>query len=118
MKLFEKSVRLFSHVGAALGGFFLITIMLAIVLDICLRLLRIPIISSYDLTQVFIVVTVAFALPYTAIKKAHVVVEILVSRFSNKAQGLSSSITSFFTLIFWSLIIKASPLSIFVKREL
>lgn len=108
MNIFEKVVRTVSGWGAAAAGFFLVATMIAIVLDIALRLLRIPIIGSYELTQVFIVVTVAFALPYTALKKSHVVVDLLVSHFSDRNRAISSVVTLFPTLVIWAFIVWAS----------
>jgi TRAP-type C4-dicarboxylate transport system permease small subunit len=108
MNIFEKVINHVSRWGVVAAGAFLVAIMIAIVLDIVLRLARIPIIGSYEITQLFIVVTVAFALPYTALKKGHVVVDLLVSRLKERSRTISSVITIFLSLVIWGLVVWAS----------
>lgn len=94
--------------GTWLAGIFLAGIMVAIVLDVILRLVKIPIIGSYELTEVAIIVAVAFALPYTALKGGHVAVDLLVSRFKPRARQLSVAITILFSTVIWALVVWAS----------
>ena len=108
MNLFEKVIYNASRWGVVASGAFLVAIMVAIVLDIILRLARIPVIGSYEITQLLIVVTVAFALPYTALKKGHVVVDLLVSRLRERSLLISSTITIFLSLVIWGLVVWAS----------
>jgi TRAP-type C4-dicarboxylate transport system permease small subunit len=104
MKKVERVVNDISRGTSTLAGAVLIFISVAIVLDVCLRLARLPIVSSYDLTEAFIVVVVAFALPYTALRRGHVMVDILVSHFPKTAEKISSAVTLILSLGFWVMV--------------
>jgi TRAP-type C4-dicarboxylate transport system permease small subunit len=108
MNTIGKIVRYITGIGTWIAGIFLTGIMVAIVLDVILRLARIPIIGSYELTEVAIIVTVAFALPYTALKGGHVAVDLLVSRFKPRSRQLSVAITVLFSTVIWALVVWAS----------
>jgi TRAP-type C4-dicarboxylate transport system permease small subunit len=104
MDRFEKIVHRLTHFGIALGGAFLVAMMLVIVAVVFSRLLHIGIAGATEMVEVFVIVTVAFALPYTALRKGHVVIEILLNRFKPRTQAILQAFCSFLTLSIWGLI--------------
>jgi TRAP-type C4-dicarboxylate transport system permease small subunit len=108
MKYFEKVVLRLVNWGAVAAGLFLVVIMVAIVLDVVLRLLRIPFVGSYEIAEAFIIVTVAFALPFAAVKGTHVVIDVLITHFGRRKRAISTAIALFLTLVIWGLIVWAS----------
>lgn len=105
---YEKIVRRVVLVGLAIGSSFLITIMLLTVADVISRTLWGAISGTYELVELFIVVAVSFAMAYTAHEKGHVIVEIVVSRFSKRAQVFVKAFVSIICLVTWGLIVWAS----------
>jgi len=80
--------------GVALGSACLIGIMLLIVANVICRHLDIPVVGVYELTGFLIIVTVAFALPYTALRKGHVIIRLLASRFPQRVQAILEKFNS------------------------
>ena len=94
----------------ALGAVFLTGMMVLIVANVIYRLSGHVIAGSYELSELMIVVTAAFALGYAALKKSHVVVKILVSRFSPRAQAILEALMSLISLGTWAVIAWAGVL--------
>jgi TRAP-type C4-dicarboxylate transport system permease small subunit len=95
----------------------MVAMMVLIVANIIYRLTGHVITGSYELSELLIVVTVAFALGYAAVQKSHVVVKILVSRFPQRWQAILEAFTSFLSMGTWAVIAWASSL-IFLERWL
>lgn len=117
MEYFAYIVRRITGIGVALGAAFLVGMMVLIVANIIYRLTGHVITGSYELSELLIVVTVAFALGYAAVQKSHVVVKILVSRFPQRWQAILEAFTSFLSMGTWAVIAWASSL-IFLERWL
>ena len=117
MEYFAYIVRRITGIGVALGAAFLVGMMVLIVANIIYRLTGHVITGSYELSELLIVVTVAFALGYAAVQKSHVVVKILVSRFPQRWQAILEAFTSFLSMGTWAVIAWASSL-IFLDRWL
>jgi len=100
----EKIVRRLVGVSTVVGISFLIGVMILMVADIISRLLGGAISGTYELVELLIVVAVSFALAYTALEKGHVIVEIVVSRFSQRAQAVVKSFTYIICIVTWGLI--------------
>jgi TRAP-type C4-dicarboxylate transport system permease small subunit len=94
----------------ALGAAFLVGMMVLIVANIIYRLFGHVIAGSYELSELLIVVTVAFALGYAALQKSHVAVKILVSRFPQRWQAILEVFTSFLSMGTWAVIAWAGAL--------
>jgi TRAP-type C4-dicarboxylate transport system permease small subunit len=88
----------------AVGSVFLIGIALLVVANIVYRFFGGVIAGTYELVALMIVVTVAFALGYAALKQGHIVVRIVLSRFSPRIQAILTVFTSVIGLGFWALI--------------
>ncbi len=104
MDYLANIVRRMGGWGMALGAAFLTGMMVLIVANIISRLSGHVIAGSYELSELMIVVAVAFALGYAALKKSHVVVKIVVSRFPQRAQSIIEAFMSLISLATWALI--------------
>ena len=104
MERFEKLLSRVSNWGIGLGGAFLVAIMLVVVTTVITRLFKIGFTGSIEMVEVFIVVTVAFALPYTALKKGHVSIDALTSHLKPRTQAIISCFTMFLSLAIWGFI--------------
>jgi TRAP-type C4-dicarboxylate transport system permease small subunit len=89
-----NSASYFNHIvtwvikkGAIISAVFLLGVMLLVVANIVARLFGSVVKGSIELIELMIVVTVALALGFTALKQSHVIVNIIFSRFSNKVQA-------------------------------
>jgi TRAP-type C4-dicarboxylate transport system permease small subunit len=98
---FANIVGRICSVGSAIGAAFLGGMMVLIVAVVVVRPFGEVIVGSYELIELLIVVTVAFALGYTALKKAHTVVDILVSRFPKRLQAIVAVFTCFLSFGIW-----------------
>ncbi|MFC1532104.1 TRAP transporter small permease [Thermodesulfobacteriota bacterium] len=108
MESFAKIVHRVIMVCTAGGGAFLVGIMALTVANVISRLFGRAIAGSYEISELLIVVTVAFAIGYTAMMQRHITVKILVSRFSPRTQAIVGSISSILCLGIWAVIAWAS----------
>lgn len=104
MEYLANLVRRMGGWGVAVGAAFLVGMMVLIVANIIYRLFGHVIVGSYELTELMIVVAVAFALVYAALKKSHVVVKIVVERFPPRAQAIVEALMSLISLATWATI--------------
>lgn len=75
----------FSRVGAII----LTLMMLLVFTDVFLRyLFNRPLEGSIELIEIMMALTIALGMAYTGIRKGHIAVELLVSRFSPRTQAL------------------------------
>ena len=114
--------RLRSTVDAAsrgvnsIGVTLLMGMMLLIVVDVFLRrVFSRPIMGSFEIVQFTLCMVVYLGLAYTTIQKAHITVDLVVTKFSEGARALIESITlllslGFFILITWRNIPRAREL--------
>jgi len=99
-----------------IGVTLLMGMMLLIVVDVFLRrVFSRPIMGSFEIVQFTLCMVVYLGLAYTAIQKAHISVELLVTKLSEDARALIESLTlllsfGFFFLITWRNIPRAREL--------
>ena len=96
------------NIGVRIGGVFLIGLMLLTVLNIVLRFFGKTVPGYYDIIVVMLVIPISFALVYASVQKTHVVIDIVISRFSHRSQLIFKVFTSFLGLFLWILILFAS----------
>ena len=84
--------------GIFLGGMILLTCA-----NIFLRMVWAPVKGTFELMGFFGAMATAFVLGYTQIKKTHISVDILVSRFSKKTQSVLNAVNYFICFIFFSM---------------
>ena len=90
--------------GLFLGGIFLIAGLLLLMSNIFGRLTHLVIPGSYELFELIMAIPVSFALVYAALKKTHVVVDLIVSRFPPRLAAAAEVLTSLLSFATWALI--------------
>jgi TRAP-type C4-dicarboxylate transport system permease small subunit len=85
------------------GGFLLVMILLTCA-NVFLRVVWTPVRGTFELMGYFGAIITAFALAYTQLNRGHIAVDILVLRFSKKAQRILSGINNFLCMIFFALV--------------
>ena len=115
MELLDKFLRRILSFGVVLGSIFMLAMMVAIDGNVLLRLMGGVLPGSFELSELFIVVSVAFALGYAALHKSHVDVKIVVEKFSDRGQAIVEIITSFFAMVIWGLTAWAGGIVMFER---
>lgn len=100
----ENAIRRISNLASGLGAAVLVAIMALVVANIGFRFFGRVIPGTYELVQLLIVVTAAFALAQTAHDKGHIVVSVLLSRLPVRGQMVTLCITSFIGFAIWGLL--------------
>ena len=103
MQTFTKIVRRILDTGMIIGSIFLLFMMVVIVANIVYRMSGHVIKGSYELCELFIVVTASFALGYAALHKSHVDVNIVVAKLPGWLQAALKVLTSFLAMATWAL---------------
>jgi TRAP-type C4-dicarboxylate transport system permease small subunit len=112
---FDRAVRLLSKFCDQIAQAGVFVMFLIVVFNILLRKVWKPIYGTYDYVCFIAAIMVAFALANCALQKGHIQVEMLVSQFSQRAQGVIGSITDIlslgiFSLITWQCIVLANDM--------
>lgn len=95
----------------SIGTAILLAMVLLMGVNVILRyLLGRPIKGSVELEEFMLVVLVFLGISYTALKKGHVRIDFLISRFPQKAQAAVNTITSLLSLALCSLIVWRSAI--------
>ena len=115
MEIFASIVQRVTKVGTVAAGIFLVGAMLLVVTGVIVRFFNIAIVGSYELMQLMIAVTIAFALVYTALRKGHVVVKIITSRFPTRIGAIVGIVVSFLSLAIWGLMSWATAQFVYEK---
>ena len=113
MNFLDDLLQRIIKVGAMIGGVFLIAGMLLLICNILGRFVHFVIPGSYEMFELIMVVPVAFALAYTAMKKGHVVVHLIVSRFPPRLGAAAEILACLVSLSIWALIAWAGAQLIF-----
>lgn len=76
--------------------------------NILLRKVWVPVSGTFELMGYFSAVATAFALGYAQIGRAHIAVDVLVTRFSKKTRSILNGInciicTGFFAIVSWQI---------------
>ena len=88
-KFLEKTLSLVSYRVSNLGQIVLMAMVLLVVADVVLRrALNSPLSFSFELIEVMLVVAVFFAVAYTGSQRGHASIDLLVSRFPQKARAI------------------------------
>jgi len=100
----------------SIGVLFLMAMMLLMVVDVFLRrVFQKPLTGSFEVVQFMQITLVYLGVAYTTIKKAHISIDLITSRLSEKTSALIESIMlflglGFFALITWRNILRAEEL--------
>jgi TRAP-type C4-dicarboxylate transport system permease small subunit len=104
MEFIEKKLNGLFNAFDYLARLNVFIMMILVVADIVLRKPLWPIPGTYDYVSFLGAMAVAFALPYSAVQKGHIEVELLVSRFSQRVQRVIGTITGIMSFIFFVLV--------------
>jgi len=88
----------------ALGAAFLVGMMVLITASVISRRAGNIIQGIYELSELMIVVTAAFALGYAALHKRHIVIRVVVERFPQRVQAILEAVMSFISLATWAMV--------------
>ncbi|MBM3211991.1 TRAP transporter small permease [Candidatus Poribacteria bacterium] len=106
IKTLGRTVHRISQVVNSVGIGIIVAMMLLTTVDVSLRyLFNRPILGSVELTEFMMLLVVALGLAYTQLKKGHIFVELIVSRFSSRVQAVIESIGFFLCLVMYLLIV-------------
>jgi len=110
MAQLERVVNLLTYVCDRIAQGAVVAMMVLVVGNILLRIIWKPVFGTYDVVGFIGAILVAFAIAYCAVKKGHIAVEIMVTRFSQRVQGIIGSITGIlglgiFALVTWQCLV-------------
>jgi tripartite ATP-independent transporter DctM subunit len=89
-----------------LGVLSLAMMMLITVVDVSSRfLLNLPVIGSIEITGFLLLLTVLFGIPFAALKKQHIAIDSLVSKFPQRAQLIIESMIVLLSLILFLVVV-------------
>jgi len=103
MELLDKISRVLNEIFVWIAGAFLVVMILLTCANIFLRLVWMPVKGTFELMGFFGAIVTAFALGYTQIKRGHIGIDILVNRFSAKAQRILNGANYFICMIFFAI---------------
>lgn len=104
----ESLANFIRRVGTLLGiigAACLVAVMVVIIANVVLRLLSSSILGTVEIVQLVIVPMAAFALGYTAIKKAHVAITLVTSHLSPSVNRVLAIITTLLSIGIWATIL-------------
>jgi TRAP-type transport system small permease protein len=97
---FTKIVSWIAHACGLLGSVFLAGLMLMTVADVILRyFFDAPILGSFEITEYLLVVVVFFAIPWAAMQRMNVRVDLIVGNFTPRLRATFDAVTCTLSLI-------------------
>jgi len=99
--------------GVFAGGFFLLIAMMLHIFNILGRFANFVIPGSYEIFELIMVIPVGFALVYAALKKYHVAVDIIVSRFPPTLSVAAKILAFALSFAIWGLMVSAAAILAF-----
>ena len=107
--IFDKGIGKLVNVTNAIGGVFLVLMMLFTAADVFLRyVLNMPVAGSIEIVELMMACTVSLALAYTAFRHGHISVDLLVMKVSEDKRLVMDCITTglglgiFILITIWS----------------
>ena len=98
--IYTKIISKIAHVCGFLGTIFLAGLMLMTAADVFLRyFFNAPILGSFEITEFLLVVIVFLAIPWAAMQRVNVRVDLVVGKFSSKLRARFDAVTCVFALI-------------------
>jgi len=104
MDYFERVIRRLGGICTAIGAGMLVLIIGIVVTSIILRLFGRVFPGTWELVQLFIVITAAFALVHAGLTHNHIAVHFMLSRLSERGRKIVECITSLIGLWIWSML--------------
>ncbi len=106
MKVFERFVNKLSVMTVKISEVSLIFIMIVIVANVITRIRWKPVPGTVELVEMAGGIMLATAIAYTSYKKGHIMVSVLMEKFSVRVQGIVGSVIGTLSLVFIILLTK------------
>lgn len=106
MQVFERFVNKLSVMTVRISEISLIFIMIVIVANVITRIRWKPVPGTVELVEMAGGIMLATAIAYTSYKKGHIMVSVLMEKFSVRVQGIVGSVISTLSLVFIILLTK------------
>lgn len=103
MKGIRKFTEWIATLFTVIGGFSLVVMTAIACLNMCMRLLGKPLAPAYELVSYLGAVTVGLPLGYAQLKKSHIKVDILSTRFPVSLRKIATAISLFMSAAFFSI---------------
>ncbi len=116
LKVVENFSFRLSRVINGVGICLILAMMLLTVSDVLLRyVFNHPIPGSYELIKFMMLIVVFYGLAYTAVKKGHITIDLLLTRLPDRAQAIINTITwalsfGLFCLVTWRSLLLAKAM--------
>jgi TRAP-type C4-dicarboxylate transport system permease small subunit len=115
MEFLDKLGLYLNRLLMIIAGIFLLGMIALTCTNILLRFFWFPVRGTFELMGFFGAVAAAFALGYTQVRRGHIAVDVLISRFSPKTRRALGVINEtvcliFFALVAWQMAVKAGTL--------
>ena len=98
MKRFIAFASALSTWMAGAGGIILVSVMLVTVLDVTSRCFGRPISGTYDVVALGGALVIGFSIPYTTMKKGHIMVDVLTQRLGPTSRNILNVVTRLMAL--------------------
>lgn len=103
MESFERVVNLIAEKSDRIAQVTTVIMMLIIVFNSIGRLIGYPIYGTEDYVSLLSIILVSFTIAYCATQKGHIQIDLVVSRFSQRIQGIVGTITNLLSLGLFSI---------------
>ena len=103
MVILDRISHYLNQILIYIAGLFLIAMIFLTCANVFFRLVWIPVRGTFELMGYFGAVLTAFVLGYTQIRRGHIAVDIVVLRFSKRAQGILKAINNVICMVFFAL---------------
>ncbi len=104
MRGFLNHINKLSRFLNIIAGVSLTFLMLLTVMDVILRMLRMPIVGTYELVAFSGAVVIGFAIPLTSWLRAHIFVDFFILKFSQKVRNLFNISTRIMVVVLFGLL--------------
>ncbi|MBN2401768.1 MAG: TRAP transporter small permease subunit [Spirochaetes bacterium] len=115
MNFFNKLIERVVGYGTNTGALALTTVMLIIVINVIFRIFGGIVAGTYDLIEITIVITAAFAVASTEFHKRHTLVDMLTMHLKKRVQLHLENLSNVISFFYW-IIIAASTLILTIKK--
>jgi TRAP-type C4-dicarboxylate transport system permease small subunit len=103
MMALDKLSQVLNQVLMWIAGVFLVAMVVLTCANVFLRVVWMPVRGTFEIMGFLGAIVTAFALGYTQIERGHIAVDILIKKFSKKAQRIANSITCLICMVFFSM---------------
>lgn len=103
MTTLDKISQILNQALMWIAGVFLVAMVVLTCANVFLRVVWMPVRGTFEIMGFLGAIVTAFALGYTQIKRGHIAVDILIKKFSKKAQRIANSLSCFICMVFFSM---------------